>query len=51
MYNMYMQAHVRLNHLGITVSPDATLKKLDELGQDHDGANWLNFLPPQVIMN
>lgn len=31
-----IQAHVRLNHLGLTVHPDTTLKKLDEIGLNHD---------------
>ena len=30
------QAHVRLNHLQMAVSPDATLKKVDQLAAGFD---------------
>lgn len=36
MHVSFMQAHVRLDHLGLTVHPDTTLKKLDEIGLNHD---------------
>jgi len=36
MYLFIHQAHVRLNHLQMTVSPDATLNKVDQLAAGFD---------------
>lgn len=42
MYFFFHQAHVHLNHLQMTVSPDATLNKVDQLaaGFDQTELKW-----------
>ena len=33
---MYLQAHVRLNRMGLAVHPNVTLRKMDQLGENFD---------------